>query len=83
MPAQQRNPSAIVNFFLKAGQCYANSDNCKEALLNKEGERFNFILLTDRPGKSTCVDANDLCHPEYGRNQTLAVCEEYMEWYLN
>ena len=68
----------------ETGQCYPNSEGCKEAaLLNKEGDRFEYILLTgdDSPDPyDRCAHPEYLCYYNGGSNPDHSGCEEYRKW---
>ena len=64
----------------ETGQCYPNDEGCNAADLTYDGERFDYVLLTDRPdGKmDRCISLHDICG-EDGEIPDHPKCEEFLE----
>ena len=68
----------------ETGQCYPNDEGCNAADLTYDGERFDYVLLTDRHnGKvDRCVSLHDICG-ENGEIPDHPKCEEFLEAFAN
>ncbi|MGH9987663.1 MAG: hypothetical protein ACRD8W_27290 [Nitrososphaeraceae archaeon] len=62
----------------ETGQCYPNSEGC-DAYIIKDGVRFDFVLLEDRPDNGDrCADPAYLCS-ESSEDNDHSACKEFLE----
>lgn len=61
----------------ETGQCYPNSEGCKGYTI-KDGIRFDYVLLEDRPDKGDrCAKITYLCHESDTPDHPA--CKEFLE----